>query len=339
MSPQNLLVSRNGEVKVVDFGIAKTADKAIRTRTGMIMGKLQYMSPEQARGDNKMVDARSDIFSAGCVLFEILTDGQLFRGATGEEVLRQVIEAPIPPPSRQNPEVPPELDEIVLRCLDRDPERRYPDGWALARELEALLHRVNPDYSRDDLARFVRTIIPASPSAPAVSSEAASISDDTGDLAPAALTPMEKKPRLRITTMLLLAGISIAGACGGLLIARFSAPPAGEKQTVTRALKRGQAIQHHGWSLTLREARRYAGSGGKTTLQLNLSLQHPEGLPNGVGRYFTLHNARPALWSTATNGDGMLTLAFTLESRDAPTRDGLLFSPPEAPPLRLEMVR
>jgi eukaryotic-like serine/threonine-protein kinase len=161
VSPQNLLLSRSGEAKLVDFGIAKAAEQAIRTRTGLIMGKCHYMAPEQATG--KTVDSRADIFSAGCVLFQLLTGSPPFSGRQPKEVLSQVISAPIAAPSDDNPDVPPELDEIVGRCLDRDVDARYPDGASLARDLETLLHRITPDFSRDDLAQFIATIVPPKP--------------------------------------------------------------------------------------------------------------------------------------------------------------------------------
>ena len=186
MSPQNLLISRNGEVKVVDFGIAKATEKALQTQAGMIIGKLQYMSPEQATG--KVVDVRADVFSAGCVLYQLLTGAPVFSGSQPREVLKQVTTAPITSPSEHNADVPPELDAIVHRSLERDLERRYADGSAMARDLEGLLHRLTPGYSRDDLATFIRAIVPPPPrpkhSGPL--STVATVPDATGPFAPIA---------------------------------------------------------------------------------------------------------------------------------------------------------
>jgi len=158
VSPQNLLISRAGAVKVVDFGIAKAAEKELKTRAGMIMGKCRYMSPEQAAGE--VVDQRTDVFATGSVLFETLTGRPLFDGTTASQVLREVVTASIPLASRINPEIPPELDEILGHALARDLDARYVDSNAMARELEALLHRMAPDYSCDDLARFVQVLVP-----------------------------------------------------------------------------------------------------------------------------------------------------------------------------------
>lgn len=161
VSPQNVLISRAGAVKVVDFGIAKAAEKMLSTRTGTIMGKCRYMAPEQATGEP--VDARADVFAAGSVLFEMLTGRPLFDGTSPSQVLRQVVVGPIPLPSSVNPDIPPELDEILLRALSRPLEQRHLGGSALARELEALLHRMAPDYSCDDLAGFIAALVPATP--------------------------------------------------------------------------------------------------------------------------------------------------------------------------------
>jgi serine/threonine protein kinase len=161
VSPQNVLLSRDGEVKVVDFGIAIAAERAFRTRTGVVVGKCRYMSPEQARGEP--LDSRTDIFALGALLYEILAGQPLFDGATPPEVLQKVLAAPIQPITELNPEVPPELEEILLRALARAREARPPDGGALARELESLLHRIAPEYSRDDLAALIRVVTPARP--------------------------------------------------------------------------------------------------------------------------------------------------------------------------------
>lgn len=158
VSPQNVIVSRAGEVKVTDFGIAKAADNALRTKTGMLMGKVRYMAPEQARAEG--VDARADVFAAGCVLFEMLAGRPLFDGPTPESVLLAVVQSPIPRVSEVATNVPDGLDAILERALDRDREHRYADGAAFARDLERLLHVVAPAYSRDDLAALVRALVP-----------------------------------------------------------------------------------------------------------------------------------------------------------------------------------
>jgi serine/threonine protein kinase len=162
ISPQNVLLSRNGEVKVVDFGIALAAERAFRTRTGVIVGKCRYMAPEQAQGEP--VDPRADIFALGALSFEMLAGRPLFDGASPQEVLQRVLSAPIPELRALNPEVPAELDAILRRMLSRDRAGRPADGNTLARELESLQHRIAPEYSLDDLSALIRVAVPPRPS-------------------------------------------------------------------------------------------------------------------------------------------------------------------------------
>jgi serine/threonine-protein kinase len=147
VSPQNVLVSFAGEVKLVDFGIAISgAEREAPSATGRPKGKLPYMSPEQARGEP--VDARSDVFSAGVLLFELTTGRRLFKGATDDETLALLCERDVPRPSQVRPDYPGELESIVMRALARDRDER----WGSAREMQAALA---------EFARFER--LPTSP--------------------------------------------------------------------------------------------------------------------------------------------------------------------------------
>jgi serine/threonine protein kinase len=137
ISPHNIIISRAGEVKITDFGIAKAASAASLTRTGVVKGKAAYMSPEQARGEP--VDPRSDIFSLGCVIWEMLTGQRLFTGENDYAILEKLHKSPIAPPSQYDPAVPPELDQLVLKCLERDPDKRVQSAAELVRELDRLL--------------------------------------------------------------------------------------------------------------------------------------------------------------------------------------------------------
>ncbi|PID38263.1 MAG: hypothetical protein CSB49_06445 [Proteobacteria bacterium] len=161
VSPQNVMLARDGGVKVTDFGIAKAADKALRTQTGMLMGKVRYMAPEQARAET--VDSRADVFAAGSVLFEMLAGRPLFDGESPEAVLVNVMQQPIPRISEVVSNTPVGLDAILERALERDHELRYIDGAALARDLERLLHVIAPGYSRDDLAALIEELLPQQP--------------------------------------------------------------------------------------------------------------------------------------------------------------------------------
>jgi len=123
ISPQNIMVSYTGEVKIVDFGIARAAKRSSVTRTGEVKGKCAYMSPEQALG--RMVDARSDQFSLGVVLWELLTGRRLFGGVTPAETVARLVRTMVPPPHEVREELPRELSPLVTRALNRDPGDRY----------------------------------------------------------------------------------------------------------------------------------------------------------------------------------------------------------------------
>jgi len=156
ISPQNILISFEGDVKLTDFGIAKAASKATVTEAGALRGKLLYMSPEQAWG--KPMDRRSDLFSLGIVFYEMVTDHKPFLGSSEVSILETVRECKVAPPSRLNREVPPSLERVVMKALDRDPERRYQDAAEMYRDLEAVLHETPPPPTAATLAHFMETL-------------------------------------------------------------------------------------------------------------------------------------------------------------------------------------
>lgn len=135
VSPHNLFVTTTGNVKLLDFGIAKTQIQENRTRTGLLKGKVAYMAPEQAHGSR--VDRRADIWSAGVTLWEAVTGARLFKADNEAASLRLTLTGAIARPSAVRADVPAELDQIILRALRRDPEDRYPTAAALAGELRA----------------------------------------------------------------------------------------------------------------------------------------------------------------------------------------------------------
>jgi serine/threonine-protein kinase len=137
VSPHNIILSKAGEVKITDFGIAKLASTAGFTKTGVVKGKISYMSPEQARG--KTVDARSDVFALGCILWELLTGRRLFSGENDAAILDNLLNGDIRVPSRYNEQVPEELDSIALKALQRDLDARYDKASSMARDLERVL--------------------------------------------------------------------------------------------------------------------------------------------------------------------------------------------------------
>lgn len=156
VSPQNLLVTFDGLVKVIDFGIAKAADSAHHTRTGVLKGKYAYMSPEQAEG--LALDRRSDVFALGIVLYELITRTRLFKRHNDLATLKAVTECQVPRPTQFNPSIDPELEGIVLRALARDREQRTPTAGQLAQELEAYLSAHGLPGSTAHLRQFMREI-------------------------------------------------------------------------------------------------------------------------------------------------------------------------------------
>lgn len=137
---QNIMVRADGVAKVVDFGIAHAANRSTRTRTGMVKGKLQYMSPEQVAG--KDLDGRSDQFSLGIVLWELLTQRRLFKGDNEFLTMQKLLADPIPPPSSVVPAIPADVDAVVMRALQRDREERYPNCGDVAGDLAKVIERL-----------------------------------------------------------------------------------------------------------------------------------------------------------------------------------------------------
>ncbi len=156
VSPQNILISLEGDVKLVDFGIAKAATKASNTERGALRGKLLYMSPEQAWG--RPIDRRSDIFSLGIVLYELVTETKPFV-STGTEltILELVRRCQITPPRTINPRVPEALDRVIMKALAREPDERYQDAGQMQRGIERFL-RARPPVTARDLARFLELL-------------------------------------------------------------------------------------------------------------------------------------------------------------------------------------
>jgi TonB family protein len=156
VSPQNVLISEEGDIKLCDFGIAKAASKASHTQAGALKGKLQYMSPEQAWGRN--IDRRSDIFALATVLFEMLTARKLFSGDNELSILEQVREARVTKPSELNDEVTPQVDTIVLKALQKDPANRYQTAGEMQRDLDAVLYSFRPTPTSADLAIYMHRL-------------------------------------------------------------------------------------------------------------------------------------------------------------------------------------
>jgi len=155
ISPQNVLISYEGEVKVIDFGIAKAAGKATKTQAGILKGKFGYMSPEQIRG--LPLDRRSDVFAIGVCLYEMLTGERLFVGDSDFSVLEKVRKAEVPPPSTYNRRIPEALERIVLKALAKDVDERYQYASELGDDLQRFLITSDTIFSRKDLAQYMKS--------------------------------------------------------------------------------------------------------------------------------------------------------------------------------------
>ena len=157
VSPQNVLISYDGDIKLCDFGIAKAASKASHTRSGALKGKLQYMSPEQAWG--KDIDNRSDIFSLGLVLYEMLTGRKAFAGDSELSILEQVRAPRIVPPREYDPAIPPEVERVVMIALKESRDERFQGAAELGADLGNMLQVIRPAPGASDLGAFLAALV------------------------------------------------------------------------------------------------------------------------------------------------------------------------------------
>lgn len=156
ITPENILVSWDGTMKIVDFGIAKANTQIEQTRAGEIKGKLSYMSPEQAMG--KSLDQRSDIFSVGAVLYEWVTGYKLFTGENEMAILKSIIDGKIYPPSYFKEDVPEAVEKILMRALEKDREQRYQTAWEMQFDIDTYLASCEFTPSNIHLSNFLKQI-------------------------------------------------------------------------------------------------------------------------------------------------------------------------------------
>ena len=143
LKPSNVLFHRHGTAKIADFGLAKLlGEDSSQTLSGEVLGTPSFMAPEQAEGHSREVGPAADIYALGAILYQTLTGRPPFLGASAMETLRLVVSTEVVPPRRQRPDVPRDLETITLKCLEKEPRRRYPDAEALADDLRRFLeHR------------------------------------------------------------------------------------------------------------------------------------------------------------------------------------------------------
>ena len=156
VTPENIIVSWDGTVKIVDFGIAKANTQIEQTRAGEIKGKLSYMSPEQAMG--KHLDHRSDVFSLGSVLYEWITGYKLFTGENEMAILKSIIDGKIYPPSYFKEDVPEAVERILMKALEKDRDNRYQSAWEMQFDLDTYLAGADFTPSSIHLSNFLKQI-------------------------------------------------------------------------------------------------------------------------------------------------------------------------------------
>lgn len=157
MSPPNVLITRHGEVKIVDFGLAKANSQLEKSEPGIIKGKFGYLSPEAAFGQS--VDHRTDVFAVGIILWEMLAGRRLFLGDTDLDTVRQVQAARIPPVSQYNPFCNAEVEAVLAKVLARDPAQRYQSARDLGRDLSELMYRFHRAASSFDIADLLAPVV------------------------------------------------------------------------------------------------------------------------------------------------------------------------------------
>jgi serine/threonine protein kinase len=193
VTPQNILVSYEGEVKLIDFGIAKARDRSAKTAAGVLKGKFGYMSPEQVRG--LPLDRRSDIFSLGIVLWEVATGQRLFDGQTDFVVLEKVRNVQVPPPSSINPRVPRRLEAIIMKALQKDPDDRFQWANEMHKALQSFMMTQKPMYSAKLMASWMTKTF-----AKEIHRERATLEryfkSDGGQGKPAATSPRRRHPSM-----------------------------------------------------------------------------------------------------------------------------------------------
>ena len=156
VSPQNVLISYDGAVKIMDFGIAKATSNSQVTRDGTLKGKIAYMSPEQ--GVSGTLDRRSDLFSLAIMLWELTTFRRLFKADSDFETLRRIIQEDVPSPLKYRPSCPPELERIIMKGLRRKPEERYQTAEEMQLDLEAFAREQRLVISSVSLSRYIRDL-------------------------------------------------------------------------------------------------------------------------------------------------------------------------------------
>jgi serine/threonine-protein kinase len=245
VSPQNVIVTYDGHLKVLDFGIAKAADRLARTKTGTVKGKLVYMAPEQALGQS--IDARADVFALGVMLFELVTGTRLYGDQSDVDIFRGIAtHQPVPSARSRKPEVPDDLDALIARAMNPQAALRFADGRELHLALEAWLKTRTDAPSVADLESLMRSLFgdridelrldleaarsgevleerePSSPTSPSKEMPGRTPAVEQGE------TRASRPPKARTGTGAILlgaGGLLALGASGGLFLRSRSVEP------------------------------------------------------------------------------------------------------------------
>lgn len=233
ISPHNIIVTFDGAVKVIDFGIARARGRLAHTATGALKGRFEYMSPEHAAGYD--IDHRSDIFALGVVLWESLSGRRLFKRDSETATLLAVAQCQVPPPSELNADIPPELDAVLMKALAPKREDRFEDAAALRLALENWLVEARQPASSAHLGAFMRSLYAerlekeASLGHPVIEevTHSRTASQAATKIEPRAVTKVEPPPAPRSKAPMIVAGIlAVAALTAVLLFGRPSAEPA-----------------------------------------------------------------------------------------------------------------
>ncbi|HVG57967.1 MAG TPA: protein kinase [Hyalangium sp.] len=203
MSPRNVMVTYDGGVKVIDFGIAKAKGRLGRTAVGMVKGTGGYMSPEQVRGHE--LDGRSDLFSTGVLLHEMLTGQRLFNAPGDAAMMMQIVHGEVSSPRAVNPAVPEALDAVVMKALNRDKAKRFATGREMAKAIEAAMGSelfdeegmaaLMAEHFEDKIQKTRALLDYANRDDARLSEAAGALQDDPGDAAPTAQVKRTPRPR------------------------------------------------------------------------------------------------------------------------------------------------
>ena len=202
LTPSNLIVTDEGRLKIIDFGVAKTLSGKFMTSTGMVKGKLGYMSVEALTG--AAIDARTDLFSIGVVAWELVAAKRLFTGPNEIDVISKIRAGDVEPPSRHNPACPVELDGVILRALARDRDQRWPTAAVMRRALEQL--RARYLESAAQIVAWKHTLVPRPVPAPPAELDTLELSGR--DLVSAARSPLAEGSRRCPTSPAVSPGLS-----------------------------------------------------------------------------------------------------------------------------------